>query len=182
MKRILCLVAVCALFCCCEDKNTNMTIQGELRTDRNFDGELIYMMPAENKGGNPLEKDSAIVKDGLFIIDKKVDTTYIAVIRAKNPILSYFLQPLLVAVEPGRLTVRLDSVSHAKGTPLNDVLQTWKEHKTSPEAQLAEHENDFSDYNYNFVKENKDNPVGKFVYSVTKYLFTEEQQKTLNMP
>lgn len=36
------------------------------------------------------------------------------------------LQPLIVVGEPGNITVTIDSVSHATGTPQNDSLEQWK--------------------------------------------------------
>lgn len=200
MKKLFFLIALVFLFCRCDDDRT-LVIEGKLRTDRDFNGEWLYLLPTD---GNKLIRDSALMKDGQFTFTKKADSVYIAMIRPKNAVLTYFLQPLLVAVEPGILTVRLDSVSLGKGTPLNDVLQGWKEKKTSHdlfinnlrrqvrkaddaekaelEAQLKQSEAEYSDYNYNFVRENKDNPIGRFVYNLTKSLLTEEQKETLAMP
>ncbi|MDR0431398.1 MAG: DUF4369 domain-containing protein [Tannerellaceae bacterium] len=203
MKKSLFLVSI-LLFVGCNDKNNYMEINGELRTDKGFNDEVIYLLPVGGNNTSSANKDSAIVKDGRFAIRRKADSAYIAMLRTKNPLQSYFLQPLLVAIEPGTLEVRLDSVSYSNGTPLNNRLQTWKEKKSSfdyeeyrlrqlfrkaedsekavLEAQLAQNGKEYSEYNFNFVRENKDNPVGRFIYSMTKFLFTEEQRKTLDMP
>ena len=37
------------------------------------------------------------------------------------------IEKLLVAIEPGKLHVKMDTVSCSYGTPLNDDLQKWKE-------------------------------------------------------
>jgi hypothetical protein len=39
---------------------------------------------------------------------------------------------------------------------------------------------EYSDFNYNFVKENKNTAVGKFVYKMTGFSFTPEQKKEID--
>lgn len=189
-KTFLLLIAVC-FFCGCGDKSSQMTIQGELTANRDFSGEVIYLLSIGSRGDFSVKKDSAIIEEGRFTIQQKTDTAYIALLRTKNPVQSYFLQPLLIVVEPGTLEVKLDSASYANGTPLNNTLQAWKERKASfdlaarhlrQHTQLTQHREEYYNYNYNFVKENKDNPAGQFVYKMTKSLFTEEQKEELAIP
>lgn len=183
----------------CVEENSRLTINGSLRTDRSFDGEVLYLMPMS--GATAANRDSAFVEGGRFIFHKEVDSANVYIIRTKNFALSYFLQPLLVVTEPGVLEVKLDSVSCAGGTPLNDILQSWKEHKflldsdeyrlrqqirntkgaekAELESQLAKQKAKISEYNYTFVKENIKNPVGQFVYKQMKDLLTPEQLQDL---
>ncbi|MDH6304491.1 hypothetical protein M2459_001224 [Parabacteroides sp. PF5-5] len=199
MKRLIILFVFCSCIMACHEKEEHLTIDGTLRTDRSFDGEILYLMPMS--GATPENRDSAIVKDGRFTFYRKVDSTDVCIIRAKNFAQSYFLQPLLVVTEPGVLEVRLDSASYAKGTPLNDILQEWKEYKflldkeeytlrqqirkakgadkAELERQLVKQKDKISDYNYTFVKKNIKNPVGQFVYKQMKILLTPEQIQEL---
>ncbi len=186
-------------FISCTSNNKTLEIEGTVRADRDFTDEVIYLVPMEGKTS---VTDSAVIADNFFRIKANVDTASIYVIRAKNPLLGYFLQPLLVVMEPGELEVRLDSVSFAKGTPLNETLQKWKDNKIETdnkihqirkqirnaddelketlEKQLTQQKETYLDYNFNFVKENKDNPLGKFVYKMTKSQFTPEQLRKLD--
>lgn len=68
--------------------------------------------------------DSVVVENGQFEFTK--DTVMMAKI-----LMDYHyrlgIQTLLVATDPGEVEVTIDSISSAKGTPLNDTLQAWKE-------------------------------------------------------
>ncbi|MEZ7948315.1 MAG: hypothetical protein QMB84_08595, partial [Macellibacteroides fermentans] len=112
------------------------------------------------------------------------------------------LQELLVVTEPGTISVILDTESSAKGTPQNEALQLWKEQKrnsdfayTNINQQLLEadeskkeelkklqmkYDKEYSNFNYNFVKQYKHTAVGEFVYKMTGFSFTPEQKKELN--
>jgi hypothetical protein len=191
--------------CACSSGGKTLTIIGELRTDRSFEDELVYLVPMSgNASANGQRIDSTWVKNGRFTFVLSVDSSSIRLIRPKNPLQTYFLQPLLVVIEPGTLTVRLDSVSYAEGAPLNEALQQWKDRKeqglelfsqfraqwrnttdTAFRATLQEQWGEFKKadaaYNFAFVNENRDNALGRFVYEQTESLYTPEQKEALNM-
>ena len=67
--------------------------------------------------------DSVEIKDGRFEFTKD------SLMMAKILVDYHYrmgLQPLLVVVEPGEVSVTIDSISHATGTPQNDSLDKWK--------------------------------------------------------
>ena len=107
------------------------------------------------------------------------------------------LQDILVYSEPGTVHVHLDSISRATGTPLNDVLQNWKDKKqgydretyalarkrrtADPSEQEIINEDikkataAYYDDIFQMIVDNKNNDVGQFIYSLSKGQFTEEQ-------
>lgn len=102
-----------------DDKNT-YTINGTLPSTE-FDGEWMYLVPLKNHKGRV---DSVKVKDGAFTF--KGDSVEMKVLRM-HYLLRDRLQELLVATEPGVITVEIDSISTGGGTPQNDALQLWKD-------------------------------------------------------
>jgi hypothetical protein len=182
-----------------------LTIHGELRADRSFENEVIYLLPM-GAGAGSAAKDSAVVQQGTFTFSVSADTASVRMIRPQNVLLTYFLQPLLVVIEPGRLEVRLDSVSSVtEGTPQNMALQQWKERKQKSSEQFSFYrkqwqeaadttaraaiETDWkarqkedADYTFTCIKENKENVLGRFLYEQSEGLLTPEQKEALNMP
>lgn len=182
----------------CQSKD-QFILQGHL-PDKTFDGEFIYLVPLENAVQEKV--DSAVVKDGKFRIDGVAKTAEIYILRAK-PILRLKLQELLVVKEPGTLTAMIGENSLVTGTALNDSLQRWKDKKIMTDYvfeelkqkyKIANHaqqaaiklaadsiNNRVVDSNYRFVRNNRDNVVGKFVYKLSGSAFTPEQDMSLNM-
>jgi hypothetical protein len=168
-KCIYCLLPVCLLSC----NRQLAVIEGSL-PDTAYDGELVYLVPV--KGATAENVDSTYINHGAFRFELAAgkDSEDVCIIRTR-PLLRIKLQELLVIKEPGRLRVKLDSVSSASGTPLNDSLQLWKEQKERSG-------NDYALYTFLFVMRNKDNTAGRFVYELSKSLFTPEQRQELEMP
>lgn len=182
----------------CQSKD-QYSILGHL-PDKTFDGEFIYLVPFENAVKEKV--DSAMIKDGKFRIEGVAQHAEIYIVRAK-PLLRLTLQELLVVKEPGELTVSIGANSLVSGTALNDSLQHWKEKKlmanylyeqmkqkykitdsTQQPAirQAADSINSrMIDFNYQFVRNNKDNVVGKFVYKLMSSIFSTEQKMSLNV-
>lgn len=182
----------------CQD-NDQFSIQGHL-ADKTYDGEFIYLVPLENAVKERV--DSAIIQDGKFRMEGAATTAEIYIIRAK-PLLRFTLQELLVVKEPGELTVGIGANSLVGGTALNDSLQSWKEKKlmydyrheelkqmfkVADPAQQAtiKHTADSThlrmlEYHFRFVRNNKENVVGKFVHKMMGSSFSPEQNRSLNM-
>jgi hypothetical protein len=179
-----------------------VVIEGRLPGNR-YDGEVVYLVPVRNATAEKV--DSAYIRRGVFRFERAAgrDTDGVCIIRTR-PLLRLRLQELLIIPEPGHLHVSLDTVSSAHGTPLNDSLQQWKEKKQQHDALLLYlHERlktasaaqrdsllacreqaagDYAQYNYRFVAQNRDNTAGRFVYGMTKHLFTPEQRQSLRIP
>lgn len=182
----------------CQSRD-RFVIQGNL-PDKTFDGEMIYLVPLENAVKERV--DSAVIKDGKFRMEGSAQSTEIFILRAK-PVLRLKLQELLVVKEPGTLTAIIGENSLVTGTAMNDSLQRWKDKKIMADYVFEELKQKYKiadkvqkavlkqaadsinkrtvDFNYRFVRYNKDNVVGKFVYKLSGSAFTPEQQLSLNM-
>ncbi len=173
--------------------NQNCTIIGFLPDD-SYNGEYIYMVPFFEATKSRV--DSTIIKEGKFSIKCDGNTPEIFILRTK-PILRLELQELLIVKESGIINVSIGTTSSAHGTALNDSLQSWKQKKMNFDQRYSElkyQNQDTNDsfknelkqesdsmnvriiaYNFNFVKNNIDNVVGKMVYDIMKHTFTLEQ-------
>lgn len=182
----------------CQNDN-HFRIQGQM-PDKSYDGEFIYLAPLDNPIKGRI--DSAIVVNGLFTIEGAASSKEIFIIRAR-PLLRLTLQELLVVKEPGNLIVLIGQNSLVSGTALNDSLQRWKVRKlmgdrissgllmqyksADAEGQKIIQQKADSlyrmnvDFTYNFVRNNRDNVVGKFVNKIMGDSFTPEQKKRLNL-
>lgn len=182
----------------CQSKD-RFSIQGHL-PDKTYDGEFMYLVPLENAVKEKV--DSAVIQDGKFRMEGVSKSAEIYILRAK-PILRLELQEMVVVKEPGELNVLIGNNSLVTGTALNDSLQRWKEKKlmadnineglrqkfkmANPTQQTQiKHTADslnhrMVDFHYNFVRNNKDNVVGKFVYQIMGSTFSPEQKMSLNM-
>ncbi|MDD4514127.1 DUF4369 domain-containing protein [Massilibacteroides sp.] len=184
-------ILFCILLFSCQSEKKKFEINGEV-IGKGYENEIIYLVPL--KGATAETVDSTYIKNGRFHFSVSLDSSDIRIIRTR-PILRLKLEELLVVTEAGTVQVVLDSVSRAKGTPLNNLLQEWKEKKTESDRKrnelsftrsenkdsvalkkdLLKTERNFSEYNYSFVKENKNNIVGQFVFGITKGLFSPEE-------
>ena len=125
MKKILlCLtaMAVVAMFFSCKQANDGKchisgTVNGE-----EYEGKRIFLVPFSGPA-TAETVDSMEITNGKFHFEPDSMQMY-------KILLDYHyrmgLQPLIVVGEPGNITVTIDSVSHATGTPQNDSLEQWK--------------------------------------------------------
>ncbi len=127
MKKILLLsiMAVVAIsFTACRDKAA-VTASGVCRIHgtipEKYNDKQIFLVPLTND--SRWNVDSVYIKDGKFEFES--DTLMMAKILVDYHF-RFGLQPLLVVVEPGDVTVVIDSISSASGTVQNDSLDKWK--------------------------------------------------------
>ena len=195
MKKILLLFfLVCAGAC----TRQSAVIEGTLSSDK-FDNEWVYWVPFE--GVTSKTVDSTLIQKNMFrLVVSEHNLNKAGIIRVR-PVLRIALQDILVVTETGTVHVHLDSLSRATGTPLNDVLQYWKDLKYTYDKEVyvmrkalgAADENDKTEIQeefeilsaayrediYQVVAENKDNMVGKLIFSLQKTIFTPEQIEEL---
>ena len=123
MKRFLSifLLALVAASCSMSDKGEYLTINGTI--DPSFDGFNMYFRPQPFPTADIV--DSCKIKNGKFTFKIVADTLSVG-----DVVLSFSsmqrVEPVLVAVEPGTLTMEIGKDSRAWGTPLNDTLAVWK--------------------------------------------------------
>jgi hypothetical protein len=164
-------------------------IEGRL-PDARYDGEVVYLVPLKN--ATAANVDSTRIRQAAFRFERSAGEGEAEVfILRTRPLLRLRLQELLIILEPGRLAVALDSVSSARGTALNDSLQQWKERKQRYDALKAalrdpaakeEAGREYARDNYQFVLRNRANAAGRFVYELSRPLFTPEQRQMFQMP
>lgn len=174
-------------------------INGRL-PDKTYDGEKIYLVPLENAVKERV--DSTIIANGIFVFKGTSKASEIFIIRAK-PVLRINLQELLVVKESGVITVSIGKKSSAGGTALNDSLQQWKEKKAVADFLYENLKHQFKmaneadqaifkrkadslnvqivNFHYNFVRNNRNNVVGKFIKKMTESSFTPVQKKELSI-
>ena len=125
MKKLFGLILLAGALAGCNQKpavSGECVIKGTVN-DPSLEGKRIFLVPVE--GPNVAAYvDSFDIKDGKFEFHK--DTVMMAKILMDYRY-RYDKQVLLVVTEPGILEVHIDSVSSAKGTPQNDLLQNWKD-------------------------------------------------------
>jgi len=172
-------------------------IEGTL-PNQNYHNEWVYWTPYKDPSAKTV--DSARINDDKFRIKLSVhNQNKMGFVRVK-PVLRLALQEIIVYSEAGgTIQVKLDSVSNASGTPLNDVLQEWKNSRQEYDRETAALrrknrdnkteeinkaiENAFLTYRenvYRIVHNNKNNEAGKFIFSLQQSLFTPEQVQDFN--
>ena len=155
-----------------------------------FDGYSVYLVPRPYPKES--EVDSTVIRHGRFRFSVPADSVRICHLnisrKANHP-----YEMLLVAIEKGTVEARLDTTSFCHGTPLNEVLQSWKEKMadcgnkafavtmqmkstSDPEANAAlsamrdsiyESANLFT---YRLILDNP-NPVGGFIFFSNRHAF-----------
>ena len=197
MKKNLFLLLV-IFFTACTNHET--VIEGKLPNDR-YNNEMVYWAPFKRDSVRTI--DSARIQNHAFrLVISEHNRNKMGIVRLR-PLLRLQLQELLVFAEPGTVRVKIDSISSATGTPLNEVLQKWKDKKmvydkesytlwkkyrTASPSDTAEIREAFkkatavyADDIYQIIAGNKDNEAGKFIFSLNKSLLTPEQINKLNI-
>ena len=173
--------------------NRSSVVEGTLPSDSYHD-ECVYWVPL--KGASSKTVDSTLIcKNRFRLVISDHNLNKMGIIRVR-PQLRLALQEIIVFAEEGTVKVKFDSISSASGTPLNDVLQIWKDRKrthdqesyvlrkkrNAKDANVEEIKEEYEkisavyrDDIFQIVVENKDNEIGKLIFSLNKSLFTPEQ-------
>lgn len=125
MKKILlCFMALAAvmMFYSCKQVNDGKCYIAGTVNGEQYEGKRIFLVPFSGPA-TAETVDSMEITNGKFHFEPDSVQMY-------KILLDYHyrmgLQPLIVVGEPGNITVTIDSVSHATGTPQNDSLEQWK--------------------------------------------------------
>jgi len=175
---------IALLFTACTNHST--VIEGTLPSDK-YDNEKVYWVPFE--GASSKTVDSTWIHKNTFrLVVSGQNRNKMGIVRL-HYLLRWGIQDILIFTESGTVKVKLDSISSATGTPLNDVLQNWKDRKMRYDREAyalrkkfrnaspndtteikeefkkvtAGYHNDI----YQIVTENKDNEVGKFILKIS---------------
>ena len=135
MKKLFGLMVLAVVLAGCSQKaaqSGECVIKGTV-ANPSLEGKRIFLVPLEGPS-DAAHVDSIEIKDGKFEFHK--DTVMMAKILMDYHY-RYNTQVLLVVTDPGTVEVVIDSVSSAKGTPQNDLLQRWKEMTEAHNAQIG---------------------------------------------
>jgi hypothetical protein len=125
MTRITFILLLTVLICSCTSTQT-FKIEGRI-IDSTLIGSKVYLVALD--GPISRDVDSTLISDSCtFHFEKKADTMSVRIIRVPVRYPDY-IEDLVVIAEAGKLHAVLSSNSHGEGTPLNNILQAWKERK-----------------------------------------------------
>lgn len=195
-KYLIFFFMFCLAFASCKTEST-YTIEGTL-PNSNYDGEFIFLTPLVNATRERV--DSTFISGGRFRFTGLAADSEMFVLRTR-PILRFELQELLLVKEQGTTQVQIGSISSATGTPLNDSMQLWKDKLSSFDSlnyllasqfegadpdqkqklitQSDSLKLEINRFNYQFVLNNQQNVVGKFVFQLRSSTFTSDQKEKL---
>lgn len=180
--------------------NYKTVIEGTLPNDT-YDSETVFWIPMEGEHLQPVDSTS-ITKNTFRLVISNHNLNKMGIVRVK-PHLRFGLQDILVFTEAGTVKVKLDSISSSSGTPLNDIMQKWKERKRVCDMEVYAltsviFQTETTDINaieedikkifaayyedvYRIIDENKNNGVGKFIYSIHRLFLKPEQIEALGI-
>lgn len=168
-------------------------------SDRSCDSAKIYLVPA--LGPQTRETvDSAYIQEGTFYFEGDEERICILRLGFKHRMGH---QELLVVTEPGEIHALIGEVSSASGTPQNEHLQQWKEHRERSMAEVRGYwerwreshtpadslryrqvydslQKTQREYTYTFLKEEENSTLGRFFYKNFRGSLTEEQRVVLD--
>ena len=181
MKRILLLFVLAAVAASCSttDKGEYLVINGTI--DPSFDGYNMYFRPQPFPTADVV--DSCKIKDGRFSFKISADTLSVG-----DVVLSFSsprrVESVLVAVEPGTLTVDIGKDSRSSGTPLNDTLAAWKSFielnvQGKRKEELVQAQAAFNRRTADLIK-NQPNALGGYLFFIFSPQFPGELVKELD--
>lgn len=135
MRKLLGLILLAGVLVGCNQKSAvsgECVIKGTVG-NKMLEGKRIFLVPMYGPKDSA-HVDSVEIKDGKFEFHK--DTVMLAKILLDYRY-RFNTQILLVVTDPGTVEVSIDSVSSAKGTPQNNVLQRWKEMTEVHNSQMG---------------------------------------------
>ena len=135
MRKLLGMILLAVVVAGCTQKAAKggeCVIKGTV-ADKALEGKRIFLVPLSGPQ-DAAHVDSVEIKDGKFEFRK--DSVMMAKILMDYHY-RFNTQTLLVVTDPGVVEVVIDSVSSAKGTAQNDVLQYWKEMTEVHNSQMG---------------------------------------------
>jgi len=184
MSKIISLLFLVAFLLACSDERA--VIEGTLPSDE-FDKQVVFWVPWEGEHPKPVDS-THINKNKFRLVISKRNLNKMGIVRVR-PEYRFDLQDILVFSEPGTIFVNFNNNSSASGTPLNQVLQQWKDNKfycdstnyslysklndEKDETEKARIRSEMDDnrkqlntFLDSLVEKNKDNPVGQLINSL----------------
>ncbi|MDD2244030.1 MAG: TlpA disulfide reductase family protein [Dysgonamonadaceae bacterium] len=203
-KLVYFIAALTIVFASCKP-NTGYNLKGTI-ADSAYEGTMVYLQELTDSA--IVNVDSAKVIDGAFSFKGKNDSTVVRIVtqdQKVNPQNRYIVP---VVLEPGKIELTFDSIITVTGTPLNDKYDSFRagEQRTiitnldkimndfgslRANGELTEEKNQelmnqydvlmkqYDSVNFNFTKENIQNPLGEFLFVSNGSSFSPEKQREL---
>mgnify|MGYP002738683487 CR=1 FL=1 len=200
MRKLLLISAIAVVFAACQNKS-EYTIHGSVADDM-YEGQKVYL--EEWTDSIMVAVDSTTIVNGKFEIKGQTDTPVLRFVtlgerdrKERSPLM----------VEPGTINVVYDSLFHISGSALNDAYTDFilkQKDLTAKIRSLSDQYNaamvdgtmtdeldaeltsayesvadEAKELNYEFVKSNIDNEMGKYLFMTSSSMFDVDQQKEI---
>ncbi|MDD2511981.1 MAG: TlpA disulfide reductase family protein [Proteiniphilum sp.] len=202
-RKLFYLFIAAAILISCQNKK-EYAIEGAV-PNADFEGSRVYLQQMTDDA--MITTDTAVVKNGRFSFSGAADTVRLRFILLDESVDARQETRIPVLLERGKLKVTFDSVVTVKGTKINEAYTDFRLQQRnlgkkirevverynraqasgtlteSMDAEINESydsiNNQMSDLNFNFIKENIGNELGKYSFMVSSAMFEPEQQKEI---
>jgi peroxiredoxin len=203
MRKLLFFFFTAAFLISCQN-GKNYTVNGTI-ADESYEGTNVYVQQMTDETMNVV--DTLVVTNGSFSLNGVADSTLLRFISLDETINPQQESRVPVLIEPGRIEVLFDTIVTVKGTKVNDAYTDFRikqkalmktirgvmeQYNTanaegtmtdSLEAEINMTYDNISErlngLNFNFIKENIGNELGKYLFLSSSSMFSPEQQKEI---
>ena len=203
MRKLLFFFFTAAFLISCQN-GKNYTVNGTI-ADESYEGTNVYVQQMTDETMNVV--DTLVVTNGSFSLNGVADSTLLRFISLDETINPQQESRVPVLIEPGRIEVLFDTIVTVKGTKVNDAYTDFRikqkalmktirgvmeQYNTanaegtmtdSLEAEINMTYDNISEQlnglNFNFIKENIGNELGKYLFLSSSSMFSPEQQKEI---
>lgn len=203
MKKSVYLFIVAGILLSCQNSK-KYTIIGTV-ADKAYEGTPVFVQ--QIRDDVMITVDTLVVTNGSFSLSGVADTTMLRFISLDGTVNPQQESRVPVLIEPGKLEVVFDTVVTVKGTKVNDAYTDLRQKQRdlvksirgvmeqyntanmegtmtdSLEAEINAAYDKISgqliDLNFNFVKANIGNDLGKFAFLSSSSMFAPEQQQEI---
>ncbi|MBF6628620.1 MAG: AhpC/TSA family protein [Proteiniphilum sp.] len=203
MKKIIYLFIMAAVVLSCQNSK-EYAIDGSI-ADEAYEGTQVFMQQMTEDAMIPI--DTAVVQNGKFTFSGVADTTMLRFILLDESVNPRQESRIPVLIEPGKLKVTFDSVVTVKGSKVNEaytdlrlkqrdlgknIREVVERYNTamssgtmndSLDAEINEAyeeiNNQMTDLNFNFIRDNIKNDLGKYSFMASSSMFEPEKQKEI---
>lgn len=194
MKKLILLLSVIAMIATSCGQKDAFTVTGTLPNGE-YDGQLVFLQTMDSTWNTRalVTIDTAEVRDGRFefkgLALQGPTIHYIQLDQAPD-----FLQrPQMVIVEPGKINIKMDTISTVGGTKINDAFQVYGDKasaffkemnamyaqvmadtantalKSEFDSKVESGQKELNIALFDFVKSNISNQVGAFFFAMSSY-------------
>ncbi|NLY25261.1 MAG: AhpC/TSA family protein [Bacteroidales bacterium] len=203
MRKLIYLFIMAGIALSCQNSK-EYAVNGTI-ADEAFEGTRVYMQ--EMTDDAMITTDTAVVQNGKFAFAGVADTTVLRFILLDETVSPGQETRIPLLVEPGKLTVSFDSVVTVKGSKVNEsytdfrmkqrdfgksirtVVERYNNAMATGtmtdtlEAEVNEAydkiNEEMTELNFNFIKDNIKNDLGKYSFMASSSMFEPEKQKEI---